>query len=152
VRKTLLTAMLVVLALPALGQEGAILGTPRDEVIRFLALTSDQVATWDALIATREQTVPPLRDQLKGIDEQIKGLLAQPSPDPAAVGGLVIQADGVRHQLEAARGAYVGGFEAILSADQLARLNFLRRAEKAVPVLPAFRLAGLLPPILSRAD
>jgi hypothetical protein len=144
--------MLVVLALPALGQEEAILGTPRDEVIRFLALTSDQVATWNALIATRERTVPLLRDQLKRIEEQIRGLLAQPSPDPATVGGLVIQADGVRRQLEAARGAYVGGFEEILSADQLARLDFLRRAEKAVPVLPAFRLAGLLPPIFSRVD
>ena len=151
-RRALLTVILVLLAWPALGQEGAILGTPKDEVIHFLALTPDQVAQWDALIATREQTIPPLREQLKGLEDQIKVLLAQPNPDPAAVGALVIQADGVRDQIQTARSAYVSGFEAMLGPDQLAKLNFLRRAEKALPLLPAFRLAGLLPPVPWRLD
>ena len=145
-RKVLLTVVIAALALPVLGQDGVILETPRDAVIRFLALTPDQATAWDALVAVREQAVPPLRDQLTGLEEQIKGLLAQPGPDPSAVGALVIQAAGVRRQLEAARGAYVGGFEAMLAADQLARLNFMRRAERAAPLVPAFRLAGLLPP------
>ena len=144
-RKALLIVVLLALALPALGEEGAIAETPRDAVIRFLALTPDQAATWDALVAAREQAVPPLRAQLQGVEEQVKALLAQPSPDPAAVGSLVIQAAGVRRQLDAARDAYVGGFEAMLAADQLARLNFMRRAEKVGPLIPAFRIAWLLP-------
>ncbi len=145
-RKALLVVTLALLALPAFGQEGVAPDDPKNEVIRFLALTPDQVTQWDALIATREQTIPPLREQLEGIEEQIKGLLGQSNPDPAAVGALVVQAAGVKAQIEAARTAYVDGFEAMLGPDQVARLNFIRRAEKAVPLLPAFRRAGLLPP------
>ncbi len=145
-RKALLSVIVVLLALPALAQQNAVPGDPKGEVAQFLALTPDQLAHWDALIATREQTIPPLRDQLKALEDQLKALLAQPSPDPAAVGALVIQAAPIKAQIEAAKDAYVDGFEAMLSTDQLARLNFMRRAAKAAPLIPAFRLAGLLPP------
>ncbi|HVN76835.1 MAG TPA: periplasmic heavy metal sensor [Thermoanaerobaculaceae bacterium] len=145
-RKVMLSVIIVLLALPVLAQQDAIPVDPKSAVAEFLALTPDQVSQWDALIATREQTVPPLREQLKGIEDQIKALLAQPNPDPAAVGALVIQAAAVKEQLDSARGAYVSGFEAMLTSDQTARLNFIRRAAKARPLIPAFRLAGLLPP------
>ena len=145
-RNALLSVIVALLAMPVLAQQDAIPVDPKGEVIQFLALAPDQVAQWDALIATREQTIPPLREQLRPIEEQIKALLAQPNPDPAAVGALVIQASSIRVQIEAAKDAYVGGFEAVLTADQLAKLRFIRRAEKARPLIPAFRLAGLLPP------
>jgi len=145
-RRVLLSVIVVLLALPVLGQEGANLLDPKGEVVAFLSLTPDQVSQWDTLIAMREQTVPPLRGQLKGIEDQIRTLLAQPTPDPAAVGVLVIQAAGLKDQLEGAKSAYVNGFEAMLGPDQLARLNFMRRAERAAPLIPAFRLADLLPP------
>ncbi len=146
-RKALLFVIVALLALPVLAQQDAIPVDPKGDVIQFLALTPDQVAQWDALIATREQTIPPLRDQLRAIEDQIKALLAQPNPDPAAVGALVIQASPIKGQSEAAKAAYVNGFEAMLTADQLAKLNFIRRAEKARPLIPAFRLSGLLPPL-----
>ena len=145
-RKALLSVIVALLAMPVLAQQDAIPVDPKGEVIQFLALAPDQVAQWDALIATREHTIPPLREQLRPIEEQIKALLAQPNPDPAAVGALVIQASSIKVQIEAAKDAYVGGFEAVLTADQLAKLRFIRRAEKARPLIPAFRLAGLLPP------
>ena len=143
----MLCAVVVLLALPAVGQEGPIAGGAKNEVIQFLGLTADQVAGWDGLIATREQTVPPLREQLKGVREQIRGLLDQPTPDPTAVGALVIQADGLKDQIEAGEKSYLDGFEGLLGLDQLAKLHFMRRAEKAVPLLPAFRLFGLVPPL-----
>ncbi len=145
-KKALLSAIVVLLALPVLAQQNAIPVDPVSEVTQFLALTPDQSAQWQTLIATREQTIPPLRDQLKALDDQIKALLAQPSPDPAAVGTLVIQAVPIKAQIEAARAAYVNGFEAMLTPDQLAKLNFIRRAAKAAPLIPAFRLSGLLAP------
>lgn len=146
-RKALLCAVVVLLAIPTLGQEGPIAGGAKIEVVQFLGLTADQVAQWDGLIATREQTVPGLREQLKGVEEQIRGLLGQPTPDPAAIGTLVIQADGLKDQIEEANKAYLDGFEGLLGPDQLAKLNFMRRAQKAVPLLPAFRLFGLVPPL-----
>ena len=146
-RRALLCAILVLFAIPAVGQEGPIVAGAMDEVIGFLALTGDQVSKWDGLVATWQQTVPGLHEQVKGIEEQVRTLLGQPSPDPAAVGTLVIQAGVLRNQIEAANAAYLDGFEGLLGADQLAKLQFMRRAERAIPLLPAFRAYGLVPPL-----
>ena len=58
----------------------------------------------------------------------------------------MLQAHGVREQIRAAESAYVDGFNAMLATDQQAKFAFLHRAEKAVPLIPAFRLFALLPP------
>ncbi len=145
-RKVLLALVVLALVVPALADDGPLALRAKGEVVGFLALTADQTTQWDALLATREQTVPPLRTQLQGIEDQVKALLAQSNPDPAAVGNLVLQAHGVREQIQAAESAYVDGFAAMLTTDQQARFGFLRRAEQARPVIPAFRLFALLPP------
>jgi hypothetical protein len=145
-RKALFALVVLALAVPALADDGPLALRAKGEVVGFLALTPAQTAQWDALHATRQQTVPPLRTQLQGIEDQLKTLLAQSNPDPAAVGDLVLQAHGVREQIRAAESAYVDGFGAMLGTDQQAKLGFLRRAEQAQPVIPAFRLFALLPP------
>jgi hypothetical protein len=145
-RKALLALVVLALAVPALADDGSLALRAKGEVVGFLALTPDQTAQWDALLVTRGQTVPPLRTQLQGVVDQLKTLLAQSNPDPAAVSNLVLQAHGVREQIRAAESAYTEGFSAMLATDQQAKLAFLHRAEKARPVIPAFRLFGLLAP------
>ena len=146
-RKALLALVVLALAVPALADDGPLAVRAKGEVVGFLTLTADQVAQWDALLATREQTAAPLRTQLQGIEDQLKTLLGQPNPDPAAVGNLVLQAKGVRDQIRAADGAYLDGFGAMLTTDQQAKFAFLRRADQARPVIPAFRVFGLVPPV-----
>ncbi len=146
-RKALLALVVLALAVPALADDGPLAVRAKAEVVGFLALTPDQVAQWDTLLATREQTIPPLRTQLQGIEDQLKALLAEPNPDPAAVGDLVLQAKGVRDQIKAAKGAYLDGFGAMLGPDQQAKLAFMRRADQARPLIPAFRAFGLVPPV-----
>ena len=145
-RKILLALVVLALAVPALADDGPLAQRAKGEVVGFLALTSDQTAQWDTLLATREQTVAPLRTQLQGLEGQLQTLLAQPTPDPAAVGDLVLQAHGVREQIKAGKAAYTDGFGAMLTSDQQAKLGFLHRAAKAQPVIPAFRFFGLVPP------
>jgi Spy/CpxP family protein refolding chaperone len=166
-KRTLLVAVVVLaLAVPALAQQGQGQGRgPRPEipmagmqagdpdapraraaVIEFLGLTDEQVAAWDALLETRKTAVEPLREELQAIEQELLGLLQGESPDPAAVGGLVLQAKALREQIAAANQAYIDGFEALLTAEQATKLTLLRRAERAQPLFPAFRLFGLLPP------
>ncbi|HQT96092.1 MAG TPA: periplasmic heavy metal sensor [Thermoanaerobaculaceae bacterium] len=145
-RKMLFALVVLALAVPALADDGPLAQRAKGEVVGFLALTPGQVGQWDALLATRQQTVPPLRTQLQGIEDQLKALLGQSNPDPTAVGNLVLQAHGVRDQIKAAESAYVDGFGAMLATDQQAKFAFLHRAEKAAPLIPAFRLFALLPP------
>ena len=165
-RTLLVAAVVLALAVPALAQQGQgqgrgpVAGTPmagvpagdadgsraRAAVIEFLGLTEEQVAAWDALLETRKATVEPLREQLQAVEEDLAELLQGENPDPAAVGTLVLQARALREQIAAANQAYLDGFEALLTPEQATRLTLLRRAERAQPLFPAFRLFGLLPP------
>ncbi len=144
-RRAVLCLIVLVAAVPALAQDHPCADRAKAEIVKFLTLTPEQVATWDGLVATRQQTLPPLREQLQGIEQQVKTLLEQPSPDPAAVGALVVRGNAVHNQIEAANKAYLDGFGATLSAEQSAKLAFLRRADQAEPLFPAFRLFGLIP-------
>jgi Spy/CpxP family protein refolding chaperone len=168
-RRTLLVvAVVLALAVPALAQQGQGQGQgrgPRPEipmagmqageldgsrareaVIKFLELTPEQVTAWDTLLETRRALVEPLRAELQAVDGELQALLQSENPDAAAVGTLVLKAKGLREQIAAANQAYVDGFEALLTAEQAAKLALLRRAERAQPLFPAFRLFGLLPP------
>jgi Spy/CpxP family protein refolding chaperone len=165
-RTLLVVAVVLVLAVPALAQQGQGQGRgPRPEipmagmqageldgsrareaVIKFLELTPEQVTAWDTLLETRRALVEPLRAELQATEKDLHDLLQTENPDPAAVGTLVLKAKGLREQIAAANQAYVDGFEALLTAEQAAKLALLRRAERAQPLFPAFRLFGLLPP------
>lgn len=122
----------------------------KQTVTEFLALTADQVAQWDELLAAREAAVAPLAEQLKSTEEQLRELL-KGDPDPSAVGTLVISGKTLREGIQDANRTYVDGFEAMLTMDQKGRLGAVRRAARLAPVLPAFGLFGLLPPLAGQA-
>ena len=145
-KKVLIGVALLTLALPLVAQEHPVLDRARQEVINFLALEETQVTKWDELLAAREAAVTPLREQVKGLEEQLKTLLGQEIPDAAAVGALVIQIKGLQEQIQAAKQTYLDGFEAVLTADQTGKLNAVRRAARIEPLIPAFRLFGLVHP------
>ena len=121
-------------------------GAAQNVVARFLQLSEDQVAQWQVLIDEREQAAAPLRDAIAAVQQQLDDLLADPDPDPLAVGELTIQRRDLGEQLAGVHRAYVAGFEGLLGAEQLAQYRFLQRAERAEPLFPAFRMVGLLPP------
>ena len=162
-RRTLLVvAVVVALAVPALAQQGGggavraelrMAGAQagdldgsraREVVVRFLGLTAEQVTAWDALLETRKAAVEPLRTELQATEKELAELLATENPDATAVGTLVLKAKALREQIAAANEAYVDGFEALLTDEQKGKLAFLRRAERAQELFPAFRLFGLL--------
>lgn len=141
-----ITLALVFLAFPVWAQESGELPFPhaREAVARFLELSPEQVAQWEALLATLRDTVAPLSQQLRSLEGQLAELLKQENPDPAAVGTLVIQIKGVKEAIGQAHREYVNGFEAMLNREQTAKLRFIRQAEKVQPLIPAFRAVHLV--------
>lgn len=115
-------------------------------VARFLELTDDQIASWNALVDQREQAAQPIRQALAAVQQQIDDLLAGDDPDPFEVGTLVIERHDLGEQLADVQRTYVEGFESLLDDEQLGRYHFVRRAERAEPLFPAFRAVDLLPP------
>lgn len=119
---------------------------PKEIVARFLAFTQEQVTQWDALIETLQTTVRPLVEQIVANDRQLAELLKQPSPDPAAIGNLILANRGLREDIREAHEVYLTAFEALLTAPQKEKLGFVRRAERVQPIIPAFKVLGLIPP------
>ena len=116
----------------------------KEAIVEFLALTEEQVAQWDVLLAEREEAVAPLREELRSIEEQLRELLQGESPDPAAVGSLVLAGKTLRDGIAAAHRTYVEAFEALLTVEQKAMLGAVRRAAHLAPLVPAFGTFGLV--------
>jgi hypothetical protein len=123
----------------------------KQAVTEFLSLVADQVTQWDGLLAAREAAVAPLAEQLKSTEEQLNELLNGDTPDPSAVGTLVISGKTLREGIQAANRTYIEGFEAMLTVDQKGKLGAVRRAARLAPVVPAFGVFGLLPPLVGQA-
>jgi Spy/CpxP family protein refolding chaperone len=144
-RRALVAAAVLACAVPLWAQQVPDHPIAKDAVVQFLALTSDQVAQWDVLFSTYQQAAQPLWTQLRAVDSQIHTLLQGTNPDPTAVGALMIQSKGLRDQIGAVHQTYLTGFEALLGPDQLAKLQFMRRAAEAKPLVRAFRAFRLVP-------
>jgi len=146
-KRYVVAAVVVALAIPAMAQEGPIRDRGMEAVARFLQLTPAQVDQWKGLLDTQEAALAPLREQLRAVEEQLAALLRTDNPDPAAVGNLILQGKALREQMGQVHRAYLEGFEAMLTEEQAQRLATIRRAERLEPLFPAFRLFGLLPPV-----
>jgi Spy/CpxP family protein refolding chaperone len=121
-------------------------GAAQHRIAEFLGLSDDQLAEWNGLIDARETAAAPVRDAIAAVQQQLEDLLAGNDPDPFEVGDLVIERHDLGQQLADIERTYVEGFDALLDDDQLGRYRFIRRAERAEPLFPAFRLLQLLPP------
>ncbi len=146
-KRAILAFLVIGLVVPALAgaDEPCMEPCARQAVIGFLELAPEQVEQWDMLLAVRDETVTALREQLVPLEEQLRELLGEPDPDPVEVGQLTIQIHELREQIGEANRAYLAGFESMLEEEQAGRLVFLRRADRAKRLFPAFRAFGLLP-------
>ncbi len=144
-KRFVLSLLVLALAVPVFADDPCVVGRSHEAIVNFLQMTPDQVSQWDALIADRETVVTPLRDQLDAVKQQLAELLSGPDPDPTEVGNLTIQAHDLGQQIRAANQTYIDGFEGMLNEEQTGKLGLVRHADQVRPLLPAFRLFGLIP-------
>jgi hypothetical protein len=109
---------------------GQIAAEAKNGVIQFIGLTPTQVTQWEGFVEKRNQIVQPLRLQIKTLNEQIRGLLEQSSPNPTAIGNLRIQVNGFIEQIKTARNAYIVAFKGILTEDQIKKLDIMLKLEQ----------------------
>jgi Spy/CpxP family protein refolding chaperone len=105
-------------------------------LFRFLELTDDQQAQWIALHEEFRAFVEPIHEQQRALAEQLKALLETASPDPAAVGALIIQEYGLRERVREAGEQLQTDLKALLTPEQLIKYEtflFLRAIEGPPP-------------------
>lgn len=91
---------------------------PRAALASYVQLTPDQIATWQQIDKDTAAAVKPLADNARELDKQVHTALQASSPDPAAVGKLVVAADAVRDQIRVLREGAKAKRVAVLTADQ----------------------------------
>ena len=132
----ILLALAVLLAAPLAAQPGGRHGFgpgpagPR-ALAEYLDLDAEQSATARALFADLVAEVRPLLDAQRPRRDELRALLATPSPSLEAVGRLVVQMHGTRERVRAAREKQEAAFAALLDDAQRLKWEALREWRQA---------------------
>jgi Spy/CpxP family protein refolding chaperone len=97
---------------------------------RFLDLTDEQIEAARAIFDAARDETAPVREAQRALHAELKALLDSASPDAAAVGELVLSLHANRQQVQAIHEAAFEDFKALLTAEQLAKLERLREVRR----------------------
>lgn len=113
--------------------------TPSLQVVaEFLQLSPGQVSELEQLLQARQAKLVPLFQTAQALIQQLGNLLSS-GGNPAQVGAVVIQIHAQQQQMGQVQQAFLSQFMAILSAEQLQKLQAVQVAVQLQPVLPAFQ-------------
>jgi len=136
-------------------QEGPGPGNPEaGEVFRrslqglknYLDLTDEQVEEIQAIVQSTREAIHVIHEEMQPLQMELQELLESEAPDPTAVGNLVLEIHGLRSQIADLRTSQKEQIEALLTPEQLEKLDRLRHLGRAEALLPALRGLGLLGP------
>lgn len=148
-KKQLFLIVLLALAAPLAAQEAdgppPVAEAAHNQVVRFLQLSGDQVAGWNASYQVHREAEQPLQQALATLQEEIDARFAAGNPDPAGLGGLMIERHALGEELQAVHVSYHEAFVALLDEAQAKRLALIARADAVQPLIPAFKLFELIP-------
>jgi hypothetical protein len=126
-------------AQPTAGSEGG----PLAVVTEFLSLATEQVQALVQLLRERQETLPPILQEIGKREQRIRELIAF-GGDAAEIGRLVIEIHQLRQLAEAAQAQFLARFQSLLNDEQRARWQQIRVAAGLQPVLPAFQVLQIL--------
>ncbi|HKW63629.1 MAG TPA: hypothetical protein VJN89_13855 [Candidatus Acidoferrum sp.] len=107
-------------------------------VEEFLQLTPSQASELSQLLQARQVKLVPIVQTAQSLTQQLGNLL-NTGANPAQVGVVVIQIHALQQQAAQAQQAFLTQFTAILTADQLQRMQAVQIAAHLQPILPAFQ-------------
>ena len=135
------SVVLAVVALPVLADD---VPPPVRVVANVLSLSDEQVSAWLEILHAREAATRPLQQQLESRHEALNALLGSDSPDPAAVGSLVLAVRAAEKHIAATGMEANARFVELLTPQQRERLQQIREASGVCQIAPALHATGLL--------
>jgi Spy/CpxP family protein refolding chaperone len=97
---------------------------------RYLELTDEQLAAAQAIFEAAREESAAVREAQRTLHEELAALLDGDDPDPAAVGELVLALHDNRAAVKAVHDAAFEDFKALLTAEQLAKLEKLQEVRR----------------------
>ena len=95
-------------------------------IAHALDLSEAQQEDWKDALAQHRESLQPLFDEMKMIQEQLDVLLGLDDPDPAEVGLLVIDQRGLRNDIGDSRGLLEAQLTDLLTPEQLAKWDEIK--------------------------
>lgn len=123
------------------GRRGAI-----ETVAHVLELTPEQMEAWRGILQTTHDAIRPLGEQVRAKEQALRDLVAGTSPDPAAIGALVLEIKGLREQIRTLEEGSTAAFLALLTEAQTAKIAEIDAAARLCRAVPAFAELHLIDP------
>ena len=123
---------------PAMGGMHGAPGFRLGRLAAYLELTDEQIAAAKTIFEDARAAAQPIHEAQRALHEELGALLDGDSPDPTEVGNLVLEIHANREQVKAIHDAAFEDFKALLTAEQLAKLEKLQdvRRHFGAPGLP----------------
>lgn len=137
-------ALILIAALGAVTPSFAQSPEPPAVVAQLLGLSQDQLTQWITILQSRQSAMQPLAEKAQAAQQAVDQALAATNTDPLAVGQAIVALHSIQMQLAAINSDAASQFEKLLTPDQLQRLDDIRGAAHACPIVPAFAATGLL--------
>jgi len=114
---------------PATGRVGARFQRLAD----YLGLTEAQQASWKSLWQQHQTEMQPLRQEGRGLRQNLKAAMGVENPDPATVGAATLALKQHRDRMTAAQEAFTGRLTALLNPEQKTRFEAFKAFQKTGP-------------------
>src|SRR2546429_353400 len=116
-------------------------------VVQFLGLSDTQATQFLQLLQNLQTSVGGLQQQIGPKQQSLENLLNNTAPpDPAAVGGLMLQIHDLQKQLGQAFQTYHENFLALLTSEQKEKAQAVVQAAQLLPAVRAFAEVRLIEP------
>jgi uncharacterized membrane protein len=139
--KTLIVLILAALALTAQEQPPA-----PALVAQFLGFSDTQTAQFQKLLQNLPANIGPLQQQAAAAQQSLEQLVNSDNPDPAAIGARLLAMRSIQKQIQGALDSYHKLFAALLTSDQMQKVQAVTQAGALLPAVKAFAQMQLLAP------
>lgn len=119
---------------------------PPAAVAQFLELTPEQAGQFRQMLDTLQKALQGFEQQVQDKQKNLQALLQADSPDDAAVGKAVLEIRAVEKQAGQALDAYHAQFGALLTPEQVGRVQAVQQAAALLPAVPVFVAVRLVEP------
>jgi uncharacterized membrane protein len=139
--KTLIVLVLAALALTAQEQPPA-----PALIAQFLGFSDSQTVQFLKLLQNLPANIGPLQQQAVAAQQSLEQLVNSDNPDPATIGARLLAMRAIQKQIQGALDSYHKLFAALLTSDQMQRVQAVAQAGALLPAVNAFAQMQLLAP------
>jgi Spy/CpxP family protein refolding chaperone len=144
-KSAFILALVLVIAAPIAAQiPSPPKGPPPELVLKdVLGLSDGQLAALRDFERARSDASGALQQQVEAQQQALSAALSAASPDPGAVGALVISITSLQKQFGQIQEGFRNGFLGLLSDEQKSRVGFIQGVETALRAAGALHQLGL---------